>query len=158
MATFTSFLFLQKKKYLAKLLQKMCKHFAINFLLCKMFATFLQIWKLHIDFRPREESVSSIEITKKAWLQRSFCYRYCLHIVLAPKHSLVLVKNLKLWWQCTGACWACAFESIKLPFILNGVRRIIVQILLKFNHTLHSWKMVLECIKNITYQILCIRF
>ena len=90
--------------------------------------------------------------------ERSFRYRYYLHIVLAPKHSLVLVKNLKLWWQCTGACWACAFEPIKFPFIFNGVRQIIVQILLKFNHTLHSWKMVLECIKNITYQILCIRF
>ena len=28
-----------------------------NFLLCKIFAKFLQIINLHTDFRPREESV-----------------------------------------------------------------------------------------------------
>ena len=31
-----------------------------NFLLCKIFANFLQILNLHTDFRPREESVRSV--------------------------------------------------------------------------------------------------
>ena len=50
---------LQKK--IAKKLQNNCKNFAKCakkfFLLCKIFAIFLQILNLHTDFRPREESV-----------------------------------------------------------------------------------------------------
>ena len=50
---------LQKNcKKVAKKLQKSCKMRKRNFLLCKIFAKFLQILNLHTDFRPREESVS----------------------------------------------------------------------------------------------------
>ena len=49
-------------KKIAKKLQNNCKNFAKCakkfFLLCKIFANFLQILNLHTDFRPREESVS----------------------------------------------------------------------------------------------------
>ena len=53
---------LQKScKKVEKKLQKNCKNFAKcrkkNFLLCKIFAKFLQILNLHTDFRPREEFV-----------------------------------------------------------------------------------------------------
>ena len=49
---------LQKNcKKIAKKLQKSCKMRKRNFLLCKIFAKFLQILNLHTDFRPREESV-----------------------------------------------------------------------------------------------------
>ena len=49
---------LQKScKKIAKKLQKSCKMRKRNFLLCKIFAKFLQILNLHTDFRPREESV-----------------------------------------------------------------------------------------------------
>ena len=48
-------------KKIAKKLQNNCKNFAKCakkiFLLCKIFANFLQILNLHTDFRPREESV-----------------------------------------------------------------------------------------------------
>ena len=59
-------------KKIAKKLQKNCKKIEKNckkvaknlqnvkkkiFLLCKIFAKFLQILNLHTDFRPREESV-----------------------------------------------------------------------------------------------------
>ncbi len=72
--TSSSFLFLKKflhifcKKFakklqksckkIAKKLQKSCKMRKRNFLLCKIFAKFLQILNLHTDFRPREESVT----------------------------------------------------------------------------------------------------
>ena len=58
---------LQKScKKIAKKLQKSCKMRKRNFLLCKIFAKFLQILNLHTDFRPREESViSSNEMEKK---------------------------------------------------------------------------------------------
>ena len=54
------------KKKIAKKLKKSCKKVAKNlqnvkkkiFLLCKIFAKFLQILNLHTDFRPREESIS----------------------------------------------------------------------------------------------------
>ena len=50
---------LQKScKKIAKKLQKSCKMRKRNFLLCKIFANFLQILNLHTDFRPREESVT----------------------------------------------------------------------------------------------------
>ena len=52
---------LQKNcKKIAKKLQKSCKMRKRNFLLCKIFAKFLQILNLHTDFRPREESVRLI--------------------------------------------------------------------------------------------------
>ena len=45
--------------------------------------------------------------------------------------SLVLVISLR---QCTGACWEFPLEFLKLPFkSVAQVRRIIVQILLKFS-------------------------
>ena len=46
--------------------------------------------------------------------------------------SLVLVISLS---QCTGACWEFPLEFLKLPFnSVAQVRRIIVQILLKFSY------------------------
>ena len=42
------------KKKVEKKLQKSCKMRKKNFLLCKIFAKFVN---LHTDFRPREESV-----------------------------------------------------------------------------------------------------
>ena len=55
---------LQKScKKIAKKLQKSCKMRKRNFLLCKIFAKFLQILNLHTDFRPREESVTYIAVT-----------------------------------------------------------------------------------------------
>ena len=62
-------------KKIAKKLQNNCKNFAKCakkiFPLCKIFANYLQILNLHIDFRPREESVrSSQKISPKKYF---FC-------------------------------------------------------------------------------------
>ena len=67
---------LQKNwKKIAKKLQKSCKKVAKNlqnvkkifFLLCKIFAKFLQILNLHTDFRPREESVTRLMMVKSIY-------------------------------------------------------------------------------------------
>ena len=58
------------EKKIAKKLQNSCKKVAKNlqnvkkefFLLCKIFAKFLQILNLHTDFRPREESVRFVRL------------------------------------------------------------------------------------------------
>ena len=47
-------------KKIEKKSQKICKKIAKRFLLCKIFAKFLQILNLHTDFRPREESVNEV--------------------------------------------------------------------------------------------------
>ena len=65
----------KKLQKIAKKLQNNCKNFAKCakkiFLLCKIFANYLQILNLHIDFRPREESVrSSQKISLKKYF---FC-------------------------------------------------------------------------------------
>ena len=52
---------MKKKKLKKKLKKKNLNIFQIekkNFLLCKIFAKFLQILNLHTDFRPREEAVT----------------------------------------------------------------------------------------------------
>ena len=84
--TSSSFLFLKKffhifcKKFakklqksckkIAKKLQKSCKMRKRNFLLCKIFAKFLQILNLHTDFRPREESVRAADV------ENIFCQQF----------------------------------------------------------------------------------
>ena len=62
-------------KKVAKKLKKNCKKIAKklqnvkkkNFLLCKIFAKFLQILNLHTDFRPREESVTRLMMVKSIY-------------------------------------------------------------------------------------------
>ena len=71
-------------KKVAKKLQKNCKNFAKCakkiFLLCKIFANFLQILNLHTDFRPREESVRMwvhINFLFSGFHQLTFFYECC---------------------------------------------------------------------------------
>ena len=66
-----------------------------NFLLCKIFAKFLQILNLHTDFRPREESVRGSCIGPKTVYLQVWCTAGSLKLSQNRSKITSLYNNLE---------------------------------------------------------------
>ena len=91
------------KKKIAKRLQQNCKQIVKKiakcgkqkFLLCKIFAKFLQILNLHTDFRPREESVRGSCIGPKTVYLQVWCTAGSLKLSQNRSKITSLYNNLE---------------------------------------------------------------